>query len=196
MWGIALLCLFLCETEEERNIREDAEFAKMTGMSSTISLVAPFRSAEQFNKTDDAVLKTIYETVKSVSVDCNRAEAINRFIETEVGTESFDPDTLKTTARQTNSAARSKIWQIRSRCRSEGGTYNDVAGVNPFMTTDVKPDRVAESSSSPAVKPAPVVKKSQDVNKPVNKPVKPNNTVKKQPQRIDSTRAIAFSERG
>jgi hypothetical protein len=147
MWptvALTALALAFGETPEQRLAIEDAQWANKTGYKSTLSPLAPYKSADQFNRTDGAVLERARNKVLTLKViddnvkpqmNCDETQTVVKFLEVEVSDQSFDPDTLKREARRLNSATRSKIWQSRMICgNTVGAESTGISGVDRKVT--------------------------------------------------------------
>lgn len=58
-----------------------------------------------------------YQQIQNIGLDCNQRDYIVNYLERQVGTAVVAPEQLPPEQRKINSAARSKIWQLRTYCK-------------------------------------------------------------------------------
>ena len=147
MWptvALTVIALAFGETPEQRLEIENAQWANKTGYKSTLSALAPYRTHDQYNRTDGAILERAREKVIKIKVinddlkpvmSCTDMKYVVKFLESEISDQSFDPDKLKREARRLNSVTRSKIWHTRMVCGGlEGANNSDLPDVNKTVS--------------------------------------------------------------
>lgn len=58
-----------------------------------------------------------FEQIQNIGLNCAQKDLIINYLESHVGNRPVNPEQLTEDARRVNSAARSKIWQLRTYCR-------------------------------------------------------------------------------
>lgn len=64
-----------------------------------------------------ALLEQKYQQVQNIGLSCEQRDLTINYLEQMVGVNPVDPETLPPSQRRLNSAARTKIWQLRTYCR-------------------------------------------------------------------------------
>ena len=57
-----------------------------------------------------------YDQIQNIGLSCAQRDIIIGYLESRVGTQPVNPDGLSPDRRRINSAARTKIWQLRTYC--------------------------------------------------------------------------------
>ena len=57
-----------------------------------------------------------FDQIQNIGLNCGQKDVIINYLESRVGNKSVNPEQLTEDARRVNSAARSKIWQLRTYC--------------------------------------------------------------------------------
>lgn len=97
-----------------------------------------------------AVNNLSYEQINSIGIDCNNKEYITAVLEARVGKVPIQPETLPLESQKINSAARVKIWALRTYCK---GNYTGHIVTNQGnLNTQALPDRSEEYFESKVVK--------------------------------------------
>ena len=58
-----------------------------------------------------------FEQIQNIGLSCSQKDLIINHLESRVGNRAVNPEQLSEDARRVNSAARSKIWQLRTYCQ-------------------------------------------------------------------------------
>ena len=69
------------------------------------------------NPNDPGILEYKYQQVQNIGLSCEQRDLTINYLEQMVGSQPVDPETLSPPQRKLNSAARTKIWQLRTYCR-------------------------------------------------------------------------------
>lgn len=64
-----------------------------------------------------ALVEQRYQQVQKIGLSCEQSDLTINYLEQLVGPAPLDPEYLNTQQRRLNSAARTKIWQLRTYCR-------------------------------------------------------------------------------
>ena len=64
-----------------------------------------------------ALLEQRYQQVQNIGLSCEQRDLTINYLEQMVGVQPVDPENLSAPQRRLNSAARTKIWQLRTYCR-------------------------------------------------------------------------------
>jgi hypothetical protein len=147
MWpsvALTVLALAFGETSEQRLEIENAQWANKTGYKSTLSPLAPYKTHEQYNRSDGVILERARDKVIKIKViddnlkplmSCQDMGYVVKFLESEISDQSFDPDRLKREARRLNSVTRSRLWHTRMICGGlEGANNSAVSELDKSVT--------------------------------------------------------------
>lgn len=63
-----------------------------------------------------AILEQRYQQVQNIGLSCDQKQITESYLEQLVGLSPVDPENLTVQQRRLNSAARTKIWQLRTYC--------------------------------------------------------------------------------
>lgn len=63
------------------------------------------------------VQQVTYEQIQNIGLNCGQKDFIINYLESRVGSVPANPEQLGPDQRRLNSAARTKIWQLRTYCR-------------------------------------------------------------------------------
>lgn len=91
------------------------------------------------------------EQVNRIGLNCGDKDLITGYLQRYVGAEPRQPETLAPTERQVNSAARTKIWQLRTYCGSPL-TVNPVQTSAGSQNVQTLPERFTERFESGTVR--------------------------------------------
>ena len=69
------------------------------------------------NPNDPGILEYKYQQVQNIGLSCEQRDLTINYLEQMVGSQPVDPETLSPPQRKLNSAARTKIWQLKTYCR-------------------------------------------------------------------------------
>lgn len=69
------------------------------------------------NPNDPGILEYKYQQVQNIGLSCEQRDLTINYLEQMVGSQPVDPESLSPAHRRLNSAARTKIWQLRTYCR-------------------------------------------------------------------------------
>jgi len=58
-----------------------------------------------------------FDQIQNIGLNCGQKDVIINYLEGRVGNRSSNPEQLTEDARRVNSAARGKIWQLRTYCQ-------------------------------------------------------------------------------
>lgn len=58
-----------------------------------------------------------FEQIQNIGLNCGQKDLIINYLESRVGNRGVNPEQLSEDQRRVNSAARSKIWQLRTYCK-------------------------------------------------------------------------------
>jgi erythromycin esterase-like protein len=75
--------------------------------------VQSYRTADPNNP---ALLEQRYQQIQNIGLSCQQKQLIENYLEQQVSSIPVNPETLTAQQRRINSAARSKIWQLRTYC--------------------------------------------------------------------------------
>lgn len=63
------------------------------------------------------VQQVTYDQIQNIGLNCGQKDFIINYLESRVGSNPTNPEHLSSDQRRLNSAARTKIWQLRTYCR-------------------------------------------------------------------------------
>lgn len=58
-----------------------------------------------------------FEQIQNIGLNCAQKDVIINYLESRVGNKAVNPEQLSEDFRRVNSAARGKIWQLRTYCK-------------------------------------------------------------------------------
>lgn len=91
-----------------------------------------------------------YEQINSIGLDCNNKDYIFTVLENRVGKVAIQPETLSYENQKINSAARVKIWALRTYCK--GNYHGHVVTNQGNLNTQALPERAEEQFESKTIK--------------------------------------------
>lgn len=72
---------------------------------------------QTLDNNHSALVEQRYQQVQNIGLGCEQSDLTINYLEQLVGTAPQDPEYLNNQQRRLNSAARTKIWQLRTYCR-------------------------------------------------------------------------------
>lgn len=112
---------------------------------------APVVTVYHLPSTHPISQKLTLDQINKIGLNCNDQELITRYLQSYVGAEPRQPENLSESERQVNSAAKTKIWQLRTYCGSASNIRSLPTASNSIAQQNL-PERFTERFETNTVK--------------------------------------------